>query len=49
MTLFGSAESVYNIVQCGKGHEENDGFSLLTFLSRGGMVEGVIIILSKLT
>ena len=43
---YGSANKIYDIVQCGKADQYNDDNSLMTFLSKGGMLEGIIIILS---
>jgi len=43
---YGSANKIFDIVQCGRADKDNDDSSLMTFLSRGGMLEGIIIILS---
>ena len=45
--LYGKWEKVWEVVQCGRGDEDNEDYSLLTFLSRQGMVQGIIIILSE--
>lgn len=44
---YGSANKIFDIVQCGRADKDNDDSSLMTFLSRGGMLEGIIIILSS--
>ena len=44
--LYGSIDSIYDVVVCGRTDEYNDENSLMTFLSRDGMLEGIIIILS---
>ena len=46
---FGSVNSVYNITRCGKGHEDNNDNSLLTFLSPDGLAEGLVVLLCKST
>ena len=45
---FGSAAVVYNLVKCANAPaaSDNEDFSLMTFLSRGGLIEGVLIVLS---
>ena len=46
---FGSADKLYEVIRCGMappgaGNEQN---SILTFLSKGGMIEGILLILGK--
>ena len=47
--MYGSIDSIYDVVVCGRTNEYNDENSLMTFLSRDGMLEGIIIILSMYT
>ena len=46
---FGNWDNLYGPVSCGSAHfdSENEDRSLLTFLSKGGMLQGIIIILSQ--
>ncbi|ELT93697.1 hypothetical protein CAPTEDRAFT_226021 [Capitella teleta] len=47
--LYGSWEKFWEVAQCGHVDLQNEGGSIVTFLSRDGMLQGIIVILSGFT
>ena len=46
---YGSIESVYDVVKCYRSDADNEVFSPLTFVSRGGLLDGISVILAGFT